>query len=97
MKPWRGLSKNICKALVRNFATVLTDLPITEVKLVKTSHQRIEDCRSDWVTKSSFPDVQLNTCPSKSKTAISVSFRSAYYAILSEMLLGYGHASIDAA
>lgn len=44
-------SKRILKNLVREFAIVLFGLPVTEVELLETNHQRIEDRRADLVAK----------------------------------------------
>lgn len=53
------ISKQIFKHLVRDFATVLFGLPVTEVELVETSHQRIEDRHADLVAKVWLPDGQV--------------------------------------
>lgn len=50
------ISKNICKALVRDFATVLIGLQVTEVELLETSRQRIEDRHADLLAKVWLPD-----------------------------------------
>lgn len=44
-------SKRILKNLVREFAVVLFGLPVTEVELLETNHQRIEERRADLVAK----------------------------------------------
>jgi hypothetical protein len=49
-------SKRILKNLVREFAIVLFGLPVTEVELLETNHQRIEDRRADLVAKVALPD-----------------------------------------
>ena len=53
------ISKQIIKHLVRDFATVLFGLPVTEVELMETSHQRIEDRHADLVAKVWLPDGQV--------------------------------------
>jgi predicted transposase YdaD len=49
------ISKTILKKLVRDFATYLFHLPVNEVELLETSHQRIEDRHADLVGKVSMP------------------------------------------
>jgi len=41
----------IFKALVRDFASVLFGLRLTDVELLETSHQRVEDRHSDLLAK----------------------------------------------
>ena len=53
------ISKQIFKRLVRDFATVLFGLPVTDVELLETSHLRIEDRRADLVAKVWLPDGQV--------------------------------------
>ena len=50
------LSKTIFKNLVRDFATYLFGLPVTEVELLDTAQQRFEERRADLVARVSAPD-----------------------------------------
>jgi predicted transposase YdaD len=45
------ISKSIYQRLVRDFATYLFDLPVTDVELLETESHRIEDRRADLVAK----------------------------------------------
>ena len=46
------ISKDIFQRLVRDFATYLFDLPVTDVELLETESHRIEDRRADLVAKA---------------------------------------------
>lgn len=50
------VSKHILKTLVRDFATYLFGLPVTDVELLETANQRIEERRADLVAKVALPD-----------------------------------------
>ncbi|MGZ8218225.1 Rpn family recombination-promoting nuclease/putative transposase [Methylomagnum sp.] len=50
------ISKRILKNLVRDFAIHLFGLPVTEVELLETEHQRVEGRRADLVAKVALPD-----------------------------------------
>jgi len=45
------ISKSIFQRIVRDFATYLFDLPVTEVELLDTEKQRIEDRHADLVAR----------------------------------------------
>ena len=45
------ISKDIFKRLVRDFATYLFNLPVTDVELLETESHRVEDRRADLVAK----------------------------------------------
>lgn len=45
------ISKRIFKRLVRDFAIYLFDLPVTDVELLETAQQRIEERRADLVAR----------------------------------------------
>jgi hypothetical protein len=49
------VSKNLFKNLVRDFATYLFELRVTDVELPETSNQRIEDRHADLVGKVTIP------------------------------------------
>ncbi len=49
------ISKNILKTLVRDFATYLFGLLVTEVELLETANQRIEDRQADLIAKVALP------------------------------------------
>lgn len=49
------ISKNILKTLVRDFATYLFGLPVSEVELLETANQRIEDRQADLIAKVALP------------------------------------------
>jgi hypothetical protein len=55
------ISKNIFKTLVRDFATYLFGLPVTEVELLETANQRIEERRADLLY--SRPPQTEHPCP----------------------------------
>ncbi|MFM8333474.1 MAG: hypothetical protein ACKN9T_17495 [Candidatus Methylumidiphilus sp.] len=50
------ISKTILKNLVRDFAVYLFGLPVSEVELVETEQQRVEDRHADLVARVSTPD-----------------------------------------
>ncbi len=62
------ISKHILKNLVRDFAVYLLGLPVTQVDLVETQYQRVEERRTDLVAKVALPTAKLFCCTSKSKT-----------------------------
>lgn len=50
------ISKQIFKTLVRDFAIYLFNLPVTEVELLETAQERVEDRRADLVAKVGMAD-----------------------------------------
>ncbi len=54
----RHPSKQIFKALARDFATYLFDLAVTEVDLLETAQQRVEERRADLVATVALADGQ---------------------------------------
>jgi predicted transposase YdaD len=53
------ISKDIFQRLVRDFATYLFHLPVTEVELLDTEQHRIEDRRADLVARVTGLDGQV--------------------------------------
>ena len=56
MKAKDILSKKLFKCLVRDFATYLFDLPVTQVELLDTNLQRAEERRADLVARVRLAD-----------------------------------------
>jgi predicted transposase YdaD len=52
------ISKHILKNLVRDFAIYLFGLPVTQVELLETQRQRVEERRADLLAKVALPDGQ---------------------------------------
>ncbi len=75
------ISKRILKNLVRDFATYLFDLPVTEVELLDTESQRVEERRADLLAKVSQPGGET--------LALHIEIQNANQAIMPARMLRY--------
>lgn len=83
------VSKRVLKNLLRDFAVHLFGLPVTEVELLETQTQRVEERRSDLVAKARLPDGEtfILHCESQTGNETAMPYRMLRY--LSDILLEY--------
>lgn len=81
------ISKRVLKNLVREFATQLFGFKITEVELLETQAQRVEERRSDLVAKVRLPDGEVFILHIESQNANDAVMPYRMLRYLSDILL----------